>query len=187
MKANPTVLIRAHYATLVDARTGRARPWDHLLFEGLPLIALGSALAVQVELSTEVSAGLLTVTGLLSAFFFQTMLQVAQRSMEWADEEPGPGPDTSRRANFLAQISANAGYAALVSLTTSAVFVCASVATGSLALRLLSSLGIALAVHLVLVLLMVVVRVFAITTERLTDTRTGHKSKVTPLPRRRVG
>lgn len=187
MKANPTALIRAHYATLVDARTGRARPLDHLLFEGLPLVAFAGALVARVELPTAVSAGLLTVAGLLSAFFFQTMLSIAQRSMEWADEEPDPGPDISRRATFLAQIAANAGYAALVSLATSVAFVGASVVTGTVALRFLSSLGISLGVHLVLVLLMVVVRVFAITTERLTDTRTGHKAQVTSLPKRRAG
>jgi small-conductance mechanosensitive channel len=186
MKADPRDLIQAHYATLVDNRNGRPRPLDHVAFEGLPVAVFIGCLVIGVSLKPEVSAGLLTVAGLLSAFFFQTMLQIAQRSMEWADEEPLPGPDTSRRAEFLKQIAANAGYASLVCIATAAVFVGASVAQGT-ALTVLSALGLALAVHLILVLLMVLVRVFALTKERLRDTRTGYKATVTALPERKAG
>jgi hypothetical protein len=186
MKANPRDLIRAHYRTLVDNRTDKPRVLDHVLFEGLPAIAFAACWIFDVTLAPEVCAGLLTVAGLLSAFFFQTMLQVAQRTMEWADEEPAPGPDTSRRARFLGEIAANAGYASLVALLTAGAFVIASVAKHS-ALTIFSALGLGLAVHLVLVLLMVLVRVFALTQERLTDTRTGHTPKVARLPDRKAG
>lgn len=187
MKADPRDLVRAHYGTLVDNRTGRWRALDHLAFEGLPIVVLISGILLGVSLPKAVCAGLLTVSGLLSAFFFQTMLQVAQRSMEWADEGPLPGPDTSRRAEFLSQIAANAGYAALVCITTAAIFVAASVARGT-ALNVLSALGLGMAVHLVLVMLMVLVRVFAITGERLDDARTGQAAAtVTPMPKRKTG
>lgn len=186
MKASPIDLIRAHYGTLVDARTDKQRPMDHMLFEGLPLVALVASLVIGVQIPTAVSAGLLTVAGLLSAFLFQTLLQVSQRSMEWADEEPDPGPDTSRRARFMAEVAANAGYASLVCLATAAVFVVASVVDET-ALLICSAIGIGLAVHLTLVLLMTLARVFESTIERLDDARTGHKARVARFPRRKAG
>jgi hypothetical protein len=185
MKASPQNLIKAHYGTLIDARTGKRRPWDHVLFEGVPVAALFASIAVGLEIPPGVGAGLLTVAGLLGAFLFQTLLQISQRSMEWADEEPPPGPDTSRRAQFMREIAANAGYASLVCLLTAAVFVAVSVVDGT-ALLILSAVGIALAVHLTLVLLMVMSRVFESTVERLDDARTGHQAKVARFPRRKA-
>jgi hypothetical protein len=185
VKASPLNLVRAHYQTLVNFQTGKQRPQDHLVFEGLPIIALIASLAVGLEIPPGVGAGLLTVAGLLSAFLFQTLLQISQRSMEWADEEPYPGPDTSRRARFMREIAANAGYASLVCLLIAAMFVAVSVVDGT-ALLILSAVGIALAVHLTLVLSMVMSRVFEGTVERLDDARTGHQAKVARFPRRKA-
>lgn len=186
MKADPRELVRAHYGTLVDNRTGRARPLDHVVFEGLP-VAIGLAcFLLEVDLPPVVSAGLVTVSGLLSAFFFQALLQISQRALEWAHEAPEPGPDTSREAKFLDQNAANAGYASLVCVLTAAIFVVASVAKGTW-LTLFSAIGLALASHLVLVLLLVLVRVFALTDERLKDTRTGHAAEVAQFRKRKTG
>ena len=84
------------------------------------------------------------------------------------------------------QNAANAGYASLVCVLTAAIFVVASVAKGTW-LTLFSAIGLALASHLVLVLLLVLVRVFALTDERLKDTRTGHAAEVAQFRKRKTG
>jgi hypothetical protein len=183
MKANPARLVRAHYRTLVDARTGRLRPLDYLAFWGIPLCAFVASWVPGVSLPQSANAGLLTVSGLMAAFFFGAMLQVSMRAMTWADSQPPPGPDVSRHAEFLKQIAANAGYASLACLATAVVFV---VGTASPNTRpvMISSVGIALATHVVLMLGMVLARLFALAEQRLTDARTGGGS-VTQLPERR--
>jgi hypothetical protein len=186
MKADPRELVRAHYGTLVDNRTGRTRPLDHLAFEGLPLAVGLACFFFGVQVPATVSAGLVTVAGLLSAFFFQALLQISQRALEWAHEAPEPSPDTSREAKFLDQNAANSGYASIVCILTAAVFVVAGVANG-IWLTVFSAIGLTLGVHLVLVLLLVLVRVFALTDERLKDTRTGHAAEVAHLPKRKAG
>lgn len=183
MKADPSELVRAHYKTLVDQRTGKVRVLDYIVFWGAPLAVGGACLLVEVRLVAGVSVGLLTVMGLLSAFFFGAMLQVAERAMDWADQGAAPSADTSRQAIFLGEIGANAGYASLICILTAAVFVAAS-AVKHTALLILSALGLGLAVHVVLMLLMVMVRIYALSNQRLTDVRTG-QATVTPLPERR--
>src|SRR4051794_17743517 len=128
MKADPRELIWAHYATLVDNRTGKARPADFAGFLGIPVVGgLVCGLVVGVELPPAVCAGLVTVMGFLSAFFFGVMLQVAERAWEWADTDPQQGQRTSRHARFLGEVQANAGYASLVSIVAAAMFVAAGV------------------------------------------------------------
>lgn len=184
MKANPSSLIRAHYATLVDNRNGRTRLLDHMLFEGVPAVVFAASWIAGVALPKAVTIGLLTVAGIMSAFFFGAMFQVSARAMAWADQAPMSGPEVSRQATFLDQIAANAGYASLASISTASVFVAASVAKGT-GLIILSAVGLGLAVHLVLMLLMVTARIFALTRERLTDARTGHT--VTHISERKAG
>lgn len=186
MKPSPVPIVRAHYETLFDARTGKARLGDHLLFAGLPVLTLVGVFVLGAEVGSSTITGLLTVCGVLSAFLFGVMLQVAERAMDWSDAPPAQGPDTSRHATLLIQIAANAGYAALVSLAAASVFVVASFAKGT-ALLVLSALGLALLMHLGLVLLMVIGRVFGITEERLNDARTGHLRAVKSLPQRKTG
>lgn len=188
MKANPWKLIQQHYRTLRDYRTEEVRKRDWALFVGAPVIVLVACIWLRLHLPKGASVGLLTTAGVLTAFFFGVMLQIAARALEWLDERPPVGPETSWQAQFLQEIAANAGYAALVSVLAAALFVGSLIATGSTALTVLSSLGIALAVHLALMLSMVLTRVYALTVNRLTDARVGGRSgKVTPLPERKTG
>ena len=155
---------------------------------GLP-VALGVGCGIAgVKLPVGASVGLLTVAGLLGAFLFGVMLQASQRALDWADSTPPPGPATSRHAQFMSQLAANSGYASLVSLVTSAVFVVAAVVSHT-ALIIFTALGLALALHMVLVLFMVMRRVYALTQDRLTQAETGAAaraagSSVTELPKR---
>ncbi|WP_320672397.1 hypothetical protein [Patulibacter defluvii] len=183
MKANPKTLVRAHLRTLVDARTGERRWQDFVLFYGTAAGAFALSLGLGIEMSSTAAAGLLTVTGLIGAFLFGVMLQIADRALSWAESSPQQGPATSSHATFLKEISANAGYAALAASLASVVFVAASVTTG-LANRISASVGIAVGIHALLTLLMVMVRVYALTESRLIAAQTGAAgSNVTPLKR----
>ena len=179
IKADPSLIIRAHRRTYIDVRTGHRHWQDYALIEIVPaLLGIGCVLA-KVTLPVAASVGLLTVSGLLSAFLFGVMLQVSERAMDWADSSPTPGRDTSSHATYLSELAANSGYASLVCIMTSAIFVVASASSGWL-LRISTAVGLALALHMALVLLMVMKRVYALTTERLNRARTGADRRETP-------
>jgi hypothetical protein len=180
MKASLVRLVRAHYKTYLDASTGKQRWQDHFLFEGLPLALLAACLIVGVTLPTGASVGLLTVAGLLSAFLFGVMLQISERAMDWSDNKPDRSEDTSEHAFFLEEIAANAGYASVISIITSGVFVAASV-TVHTDPTILTAVGLAFALHLALIMFMVLSRVFALTQDRLARART-EGATVTHLP-----
>jgi len=178
-KVDLTRLIVAHYRTYIDVQTGRRRWQDHFLLSVVPIGALAGCLVGDVRLATGASVGLLIVSGILSAFLFGVMLQVSERAMDWADSAPVPGRETSTHASYLSELAANSGYASLISILAAAVFVVASVSSGWV-LRLSSAIGIAVAVHMVLVLMMVMKRVFALTEERLNRARTGANRREVP-------
>lgn len=172
MKASPLSLIRAHWDTYVDARTGRIRWQDHAIFEGLPALVIVGCVVADVHLGTIAATGLLTASGLLSALLFGVMLQISARAMDWADTSPQPSKATSDHAKYLRELAADAGYASLVCIAAAVVFVVAATASKQV-LEAASAIGLALGAHLVLVLLMVMKRVFALTDERLIRARTG--------------
>jgi hypothetical protein len=172
LKADPTPIIRAHFRSYRSARDG-SRQWiDYVVFVGIPFAVFGACAWLGVELSTGISVGLLTVSGLLGAFLFQVMLQILERATSWADSAPAQGRETTKHAMLLEELAANAGYASLISIAAAIAFVTAST-TSHWALRLSSAAGLALGAHLVLVLLMVMKRVFAVIQERLKRARTG--------------
>jgi hypothetical protein len=172
LKASPWPLISAHYSTYTDARTGAPRWQDHGVFEVIPLLVLIGCIVREVELGTIASAGLLTASSLLSALLFGVMLQVSERAMDWADSHPTPSKATTDHARYLKELAANAGYASLVCIAAAIVYVVAATTSGW-TLRIASALGLAIGVHLTLVLLMVMKRVFALTQERLNRAQTG--------------
>jgi hypothetical protein len=153
-------------------RTGQPRWQDRLTFEGWPVAVFGGCLALNVRLNSGASAGLLTVTGLLGIFLFGVVVQLSARAMDLADARPEPGPATSEHAIYLEELAANAAYASLVCIFAAVVFVVASIGSHWV-LRISSALGLAISAHLVLVLMMVMKRVFALTQERLRRARTG--------------
>ncbi|HYT14416.1 MAG TPA: hypothetical protein VEL12_16635 [Candidatus Nitrosopolaris sp.] len=147
-------------------------PSDIIGFEIVPaLVGLISA-ALYVQLNPVAAAALLMVTGLIGALLFGAMLQASQRALDWADSAPAPSAETSSHAMFMGQLAANAGYASLVCIAAAISYFFATVATGS-ALALASAVSLGISAHLVLVLLMVMRRVYALTEERLNRARTG--------------
>lgn len=188
MKANPWQLIRAHYSTFVAYPSGDRRYQDYALFWGLPMLVFVACLLLGATLPKGASMALLTTAGVLTAFFFGVMLQIAQRAMEWAERGPAPSTETTWQAEFLQQIAANAGYASLISIVAAAVFVGALIATAQWLLVVLSSAGLALATHLALLVAMVLTRIYALTTDRLVNAETGvTEGNVTHINNRKSG
>jgi hypothetical protein len=171
LKPDPRPIISAHHRTYINVATGQRRWQDYALLDGVPVVIAALLLWKNVDLATVASVGLLTVSGLLSAFLFGLMLQVADRAATWADSAPERGRATSDHATYLAELAANAGYASLVSILTSVAFVVASTSHGWV-LRVAAALGLGLGSHLVLTLLMVMKRVFNLTLQRLRIART---------------
>ena len=172
LKISPWRLIRAQHETYVSARNNKARLRDYLLFDGTPLAVGGLCAWRSVKLSSAASGALLTASLLLSALLFGVMLQITQRAVDWAHDPPAQGKETTEHALFLRELAANAGYASLVCVAASIAFVVATT-TGHIKLVIASAVGLALGEHLILVLLMVMKRVFALTEERLNRVRTG--------------
>ena len=172
MKISPIAIIRAHRRTYVNAATGRRSRADYLLFEVLPIEVAIFCVLWPVQLSAVASAALLTVSGLAGAILFGFLLQVSQRALDWADANPHPGLDTSEHADYLAELAANSAYASLVCLTAAAFYLIATVSSDRL-LAIASGISIGLTVHLALVLLMVLKRVYSLTQQRLIRARTG--------------
>lgn len=132
---------------------------------------MGLLIWKEVQFSAISGVGLLTVAGLLSALLFGLVLQVADRTTTWADSAPERGQATSDHAAYLGELTANAGYAALVSIAAAVAFVVASTSHGWL-LRVFAAVSLGLGSHLVLTLLMVMKRVFNLTLQRLRIART---------------
>lgn len=171
-KANPWVIVRVHYSTYVDARDGRTRWQDWLAFTVPPIGVLVGCLGGGVSLGSSASVGLLTVCGLLSVFLFGVIVQVSQRAMDFADSRPTPGRETSSHATNLLELAANAGYTSLVCIVAAVVFVVASIGSGWV-LRTSTAIGLALGMHMIMVLFMVMKREFTLTQERLDRARSG--------------
>ena len=193
---SPWHIIAAHYGTFVDARTNQRR-YRYFLEMALPPAAvLAGALLLDARLSGTASGALLAASGLFGAFLFSVMLRIAQRAMEWAQSVPEPGADASQHARFLQEVSANAGYAALVAIAAVVAYVVAALTAGDPTLpaasrgaewplRASSAVGLALGVHLMFTLLLVMKRIFALTRERLDRARTG-ADDLTRVRHRRV-
>jgi hypothetical protein len=171
MKFSPMRIIRAHRKTYSDARTGAVMARDLFVFETMPAVISLICVLLNVQLNTAASAALLMVSGLLGALLFAAMLQASQRALDWADSEPQQSTQTTAHALFMGQLAANAGYASLVCIVAAICYFVATVATDS-ALTLASAVSIGITAHLVLVLLMVMRRVYALTEERLNVART---------------
>jgi hypothetical protein len=179
MKANPIGIIRAHYATLVDAETGHPLVLEYVVSLGVPVL-VGIYCGVQeVKLPAVASGGLLTVCGLVFAFLFAAMLQMSQRAMDMSDSDKPTSKSITDHAEFVLEIAANSNYASLVSAVGAGVFVVAAV-TSKTVLACASTIGLALMTHLAVLMLIVMQRVYSVTKERLLVAHTGAEQAPRP-------
>jgi hypothetical protein len=174
MKWSPIDIVKEHYGTFEDASTRQVRLADYVQMAGMPAL-IGLFVAWRgVGIDPGLSLAMVTVSGLLSAFLFGLMIQVAARAMEWADLTPAPGRATSRQAVFLEQLAANAAYGSLLSIVTAGAFIACAETQGR-SLQIASAVAATVGAHLVLTQLMVMKRVFALTKGRLIAARTTHQ------------
>jgi hypothetical protein len=183
-KADPSLIIRAHWGTYVDGRTGRPRLADYAEAVFPPAVTVAFCLFQHVKLDDGASAALLTVSGLLGAFLFGVMLQVYERSYELEDSKPEPGETLSIQVRNLEELAANAAYAALVCMTAAGAFAVATATSGEW-LGAFSALGLGLTTHYAVVLLMVMRRLFIRTKASLQRATTGSGRRGAERPRGR--
>lgn len=126
--------------------------------------------------ATDVHSALISVSGIVGAFLFGAFLQVAQRAVDWSDHAPGAGAMTSQMAEFLQTLAANAGYASLACIGTGAVFVVAALTDG-LVQTLFTAFGAGLLTHVLMTLLLVARRIYAVVLASLNDARTRQPSE----------
>lgn len=172
LKIDPRPIIAAHYGSLSNQNNGKQRWQDYFWLHAVPAAVAVAIYVKCVKLSDPTSTGLLTVTGILGAFLFSVMINVADRAASWLEKSPPPSKATSEQADFLAELAGNAGYASLVSIVTATVLVVTATSHGTV-LRVASAVALFLAGHLLMTLLMVMKRIHKLTEQRLTDARTG--------------
>jgi Na+/proline symporter len=171
-KVDPWPIIDGHLATLAD-EDGQRHPRDFVEQFGVPLFAAVAAGLARVEISSPTGIAILTLAGLFAAFLFQLTIQLLDRAASWAESLPRPSPSTSRYADLLGQLSANAGYASLVSAATATAALAVAVTSDGWPERLLAALTVGLLIHLGVTLLLVARRVFLLTRARLNEARTA--------------
>lgn len=188
MKFVPTRLVKAHYRTLVDARTDRPHWPDYAVALGPPIVAAVVVLVTKTHADPTVSGGVLTASGLFAAFLFGAMLQVSQRALEWVDTKPERGPKTSQMAINLEELAANAGYSSLMAVIAAVFFlVCSATPTHSWVNTISLACGVATGLHMILGLVLVMNRVFLMTQGQLRRARAGGSpARIVPIdPERR--
>lgn len=171
-KLDPRPVIQGHWASLVH---GDSSPSVRDLIEQYAVPgAIGlAAYFIGIEVGEGLGAALLTISGIFAAFMFQLTIQLLDRAAAWAETHPVPGPSTSKHAILLEELSANAGYAALICVLAAAMTVVCIIAKPGLGERVAAAVLMMLLAHLATTLLLVGRRVFLLTRARLLDTRTG--------------
>lgn len=183
-KASQLGIIRTHRASYVSGRSGRKRVRDHLLFEVLPLAAAAVLAYFRVKLPAPASGALIAVAAFLSVFLYTVMVSLWSRAGDLADSAPVPSQELTKQTKDLEELAANSAYAALVCVLAAGVFVVAAIGHRWV-LIVSTAIGLGLAVHLLLVLLMVMKRVFVQTQASLLRASTG-AGRSDRSPRRRA-
>lgn len=169
------LIVGQHYRTLRAPNVGpTVRDLLGLLI--LPA-ALGSMAAVSgVKISIATSAALVTVTGILAAFFFQLSVQLLNRAADLAHSDAGPSRQTSEYADLLMTLSTNAVYSALVSVAASVSALSAGIVSCGWPETLVVCSTTIICTHLLWTLLLVISRVYHLTRERLIVARTNNNA-----------
>jgi hypothetical protein len=174
MKFVPTRLVKAHYGTFVDARTETVHLPDFVVALVPPLLAGAGVIIAGLNVNETVSGGVLTASGLFAAFLFGAMLQVSARAVEWVDRKPKRGPQTTQTATNLEELAANAGYASLMAVLAAVFFLVCSATKGQETINTVAlAFGVAIGLHMIIMLVMVMNRVFLMTQSQLIEARTG--------------
>ena len=171
-RLNPGPVVSGHFATFRESAPG-LRKRDILEQLVLPLLCGAVSTGLSVSLSETAAAGIVAVTGVLSAFGFQLAVNLLHRAATWNDTRPKPSPETSRYASLIQELSANTIYASFVSAMSAMVALAAGFLNGGWPERLLAGALALLLSHLVITMMLVMTRVHLLTRAQLNDARTG--------------
>jgi hypothetical protein len=145
---------------------------DYSLFEFVPLAVAAALAYLGVKLPASASGALIAVAAFLSVFLYTVMVSLWSRAGDLADSAPMPSTELTKQTKDLEQLAANSAYAALICVLAAGVFVVAAIGHGWLLIAS-TAIGLGLAVHLLLVLLMVMKRIFVQTQASLLRASTG--------------
>lgn len=173
-RISPVPVVLTHFRGFRGPRkTIRGR--DILEQVVVPLVLGAVSIFLEIELSEPMSAGILAITGIASAFCFHLSIQLLDRAANWADSSPTPGHDTTTYASLIEELSANTLYAAYVAALAAVAAFLAGITEDGWPERMLVCVAAVLAVHFVVSLMLVMARVFLLTRARLNISRTGTK------------
>src|SRR5206468_11778177 len=99
------------------------------------------------------------------------------RAAAFAESHPSPSRETSEYARLLEDLSANAGYSALVSAVAGVSALAVSITSSGWQEHALAAMTVAVFVHLGTTLLLVSRRVFLLTVTKLNAARTDHADR----------
>ena len=169
---SPIPILVTHYSTLCGSRSS-SRLRTTLGQLALPLAASGVAIVLRCNIPIVLAASLVTLTGIFSAFCFQLSVEVLIRAAAWAESKPEPGESTSSYAFLLEHLGANAMYAAMLSALVASTTLVAGVLDDGWPAYIFTSVTCGLALHLIMTMLLVLVRIFYLTRSRLNRARAG--------------
>ena len=171
-RLSPWPIISGHFATFRESSSGLKKS-DLLEQLGFPLLCSTAAVVCPVKLSETTAAGIVAVTGILSAFGFQLAVHLLSRAATWSDTRPVPSPETSRHASLIEELSANTIYASFVSAMSAVTALTAGFLNGGWPERIMVGALALMLSHLVVTMMLVMTRVFLLTRAQLNDARTG--------------
>ena len=169
---SPQPVIVTHVRALLDSSTSRRR---RLVFEQYLIPVVGGAISLVLDLnfSEFIGIALLTVSGILAAFFFQLSIGILSRAASWSEGSPPPSRDSTDYALLLEELSANTLYSGLVAILCAAAALGAGISTGGWYERLLVTITVVLTIHLLTTILFVSNRVFFLTRSHTIRARAG--------------
>jgi hypothetical protein len=170
-KISPWPYVQSHLATLKHDDGYRRRDLaEHFVLPGL--VGAGALLA-RLSTSGGTAAAVVGLAGIFAAFLFQLAIGVLERAAEWSESDTTPSSKATDYGILLAELSANASYASLVSGAVAIVAVAAAIAQKGWVEHLWTALLIAGGCHMAVTLLMVLQRVFLLTRARISSVQTG--------------
>lgn len=109
-------IVRDHYATLYDNRTGKSRGADLALVLGVPVLASVGALVADLGLAS--TGGLLAAASVIGGLFFALMIMVLQMAADTAARAETEGIEARllRRVKILREVAANVSYSVVIAI-----------------------------------------------------------------------
>lgn len=128
-----------------------------------PLIIAPLVLIIEFDLSGESATIILLISGVLTAFFFQVVVQMLERSAVLLWESASESRTVSKSYILLIfDVAASSTYAILVSISVSISTLCVIEFEGGLSIEIASAISLCLFAHLIFVLVNMVFRLFDI-------------------------